>query len=672
MGEVSETAMTMMTEKKKKKGRPSLLDLQMRSLKEQQLQRRTNPNSLNLTSNLGSRSARRKPNLDAASPAQDWIAGDDDDERKEKKHKLLLGFNSNPNSHYPTLPLNSLSFNTVPNGSDSNANGEDPEVALKIRNNPAAAHHNEREKVSKATDSRIHGSQVESGPTTPLPDKKLLVFILDRLQKKDSYGVFSEPVDPEELPDYHDIIENPMDFGTVRKKLDQGAYACLEHIEKDVNLICTNAMQYNAPDTIYFRQARSIQELARKDFENVRQNGNDCQLQPKKRGRPPGKSVKRSIDRSPVECGGLESLSDTTLASGSENANWSNTYNLRKAPIPCKLRPADALNGISHGSLNGETCNSWSTEWENEFPASVLRSVQKYGKKQFAVDENRRDTYRQSFGCGDGQMILDALEGEWKELMPVGPHLEHCYARSLARFAAGLGPAVWKIASERIGIVLPIGLKFGPGWIGENEVTRQQESLFCEKSFSDPVSNDHTSRLLSPSASVSNSVAGNRCFLQNREDPDSNIHNETASLDCIIGSRIAVRPFADQRDSIIGCGGVNGLNSGNVGYVPPQKAMLKPSTLIGKSTSADTPMPSQMLGTVSLSNTTIFSVPVNDTDSNEANLANRYLGNLLPLDHRQVFYQLPSDLNVRFQAPGSPSSIVQIGSPQQPDLALQL
>ena len=27
------------------------------------------------------------------------------------------------------------------------------------------------------------GSQVESGPTTPLPDKKLLVFILDRLQK---------------------------------------------------------------------------------------------------------------------------------------------------------------------------------------------------------------------------------------------------------------------------------------------------------------------------------------------------------------------------------------------------------------------------------------------------------------------------------------------------------
>lgn len=71
---------------------------------------------------------------------------------------------------------------------------------------------------------------MDSGPSTPLPDKKLLVFILDRLQKcvflallsvfltlcgvpfylifnflgafnfrKDVYGVFSEPVDPNEV-----------------------------------------------------------------------------------------------------------------------------------------------------------------------------------------------------------------------------------------------------------------------------------------------------------------------------------------------------------------------------------------------------------------------------------------------------------------------------------------
>jgi Bromodomain len=37
-----------------------------------------------------------------------------------------------------------------------------------------------------------------------------------------------------QLPDYHDIIEHPMDFGTVRKKLDQSEYANLEQFE-----VCT-------------------------------------------------------------------------------------------------------------------------------------------------------------------------------------------------------------------------------------------------------------------------------------------------------------------------------------------------------------------------------------------------------------------------------------------------
>ncbi|KAK2980267.1 hypothetical protein RJ640_016945 [Escallonia rubra] len=49
----------------------------------------------------------------------------------------------------------------------------------------------------------------------PLPDKKTLELILHKLQKKDRYGVYGEPVDPEELPDYHEVIKHPIDFGTV-------------------------------------------------------------------------------------------------------------------------------------------------------------------------------------------------------------------------------------------------------------------------------------------------------------------------------------------------------------------------------------------------------------------------------------------------------------------------
>lgn len=34
-----------------------------------------------------------------------------------------------------------------------------------------------------------------------------------------------------QLPDYHDVIEHPMDFATVRKKLGNGSYSTLEQFE---------------------------------------------------------------------------------------------------------------------------------------------------------------------------------------------------------------------------------------------------------------------------------------------------------------------------------------------------------------------------------------------------------------------------------------------------------
>lgn len=38
-------------------------------------------------------------------------------------------------------------------------------------------------------------------------------------------------MDPEELPDYHDVIEHPMDFGTVRRKVAGGLYRSFEQFE---------------------------------------------------------------------------------------------------------------------------------------------------------------------------------------------------------------------------------------------------------------------------------------------------------------------------------------------------------------------------------------------------------------------------------------------------------
>lgn len=100
----------------------------------------------------------------------------------------------------------------------------------------------------------------------------------------------------------------------------------------------------------------------------MRQATDDCEPKPKlaRRGRPPGKSMKKSIDGSPLDRVGPQTTSETTLASGGENPSLSNAYNLRR-PASHNIRSSDVLNRAPNGSFSGET--SWLSGWENEFPS---------------------------------------------------------------------------------------------------------------------------------------------------------------------------------------------------------------------------------------------------------------------------------------------------------------
>ncbi|KAA8546181.1 hypothetical protein F0562_020925 [Nyssa sinensis] len=496
--------MGKVVDRKKKKGRPSLLDLQKRSLEDQQEQqqqrqqhqhKKRNPNpsfrTSPITQNSVRRSTRRNPNPDDISQVSDNndTAGEDDDDelngkRREKKLKLVLKLPSQRS------PLNSTSLKSGSYNSDSNA--EDDVVTTnhkkrKINAIGEGSRQNDTEKAEKHVPASnptnsLQGTQLDMGPSTSLPDKKLLLFILDRLQKKDSYGVFSEPVDPNELPDYHEVIEHPMDFGTVRKNLASGAYANLEQFEKDVFLICSNAMQYNAPDTIYFRQARSIQELAKRNFENLRQENDHNEPERKivRRGRPPTKNLKKQMVRPALERAGSEFSLDATLATGAENSSRSN-YDLRKGSLSDKLGPSDLSGRSFHGSHSSEVYSGWLAEHKfeknDEFAGALLKgNLIKQGKKQVAFDENKRNTYKQSHLPSGGRepSVLTTFDGEKKQLMTVGLHSEYGYARSLARFAAILGPIAWMVASKKIEKSLPPGVSFGPGWVGEIEAALQR------------------------------------------------------------------------------------------------------------------------------------------------------------------------------------------------------
>lgn len=123
---------------------------------------------------------------------------------------------------------------------------------------------------------------------------------------------------------------------------------------------------------LFFRiqlfQARSIQDLAKRDFGNLRHEGEDGELQPKvvRRGRPPSKNTKKPLESSPVDCVGPELSSGATLASGEDKAIGSNSYNLRKAPPFYRFHSTDA--SLGNRSRNGESYSEWSIDWNQEFP----------------------------------------------------------------------------------------------------------------------------------------------------------------------------------------------------------------------------------------------------------------------------------------------------------------
>ncbi|XP_051975847.1 bromodomain-containing protein 1-like isoform X1 [Xyrauchen texanus] len=109
---------------------------------------------------------------------------------------------------------------------------------------------------------------------TPFP--VLLRAVLDQLQERDQTRIFAQPVSIEEVSDYLDHIKHPMDFSTMRKRIDTHGYNNLDEFEDDFNLIIYNCMKYNAKDTTFYRAALRLRDhggvilrKTRRDIERI-------------------------------------------------------------------------------------------------------------------------------------------------------------------------------------------------------------------------------------------------------------------------------------------------------------------------------------------------------------------------------------------------------------------
>jgi len=88
--------------------------------------------------------------------------------------------------------------------------------------------------------------------------KKVLGTVIDEVIEYDKSkgGMFSEPVPPDEYPSYYEQIKKPMDYGTMKEKLENGEYRSAQAMQKDFVLVMQNCLKFNAPDSDVVKEVR--------------------------------------------------------------------------------------------------------------------------------------------------------------------------------------------------------------------------------------------------------------------------------------------------------------------------------------------------------------------------------------------------------------------------------
>ncbi|XP_054804085.1 histone acetyltransferase GCN5-like [Prosopis cineraria] len=89
---------------------------------------------------------------------------------------------------------------------------------------------------------------------------------------------FREPVDARDVPDYYDIIKDPMDLKTMSKRVEsEQYYVTLEMFVADATRMFANARTYNSPETIYYKCAARLEAHFRSKVQSGVQSGTKIQ-----------------------------------------------------------------------------------------------------------------------------------------------------------------------------------------------------------------------------------------------------------------------------------------------------------------------------------------------------------------------------------------------------------
>lgn len=96
-----------------------------------------------------------------------------------------------------------------------------------------------------------------------------LLHILNEMQNHQSSWPFQRPVSQDEVPDYYNVITEPMDLETMEKRLEQDHYGSPEDFVRDAKLIFTNCRRYNNESTSYWKNANKLEKFMNQKLKEI-------------------------------------------------------------------------------------------------------------------------------------------------------------------------------------------------------------------------------------------------------------------------------------------------------------------------------------------------------------------------------------------------------------------
>jgi hypothetical protein len=99
-------------------------------------------------------------------------------------------------------------------------------------------------------------------PWPVLPRHKVsevLATLIDLIIQEDMSkgGLFSVPVPEDLYPEYYELIKTPMDYGTIKEKVVNSKYRSALAMQKDLVLVTSNCIQFNAADSDIVQEIKS-------------------------------------------------------------------------------------------------------------------------------------------------------------------------------------------------------------------------------------------------------------------------------------------------------------------------------------------------------------------------------------------------------------------------------